>query len=528
MTDPTPAGEPGTPTVDILGPSPARRSGRRGPWLIGGALVTALAAGGVAWGVTWYKSDGAQAAEAVPANAIAYAGLTLDPSGEQKLDALRAFKRFPELRDQLDLGKDLGDVDLNRSLAKLVLGDLDCPQVSLDDVDGWLGERAGLAALPGESEDDVVPLLTLEVTSDGDAARGLKDLIACSGDDELGAAVSDGWAAISDTEAHARKALADASSSSLAEDDDYQRWTSAAGDRGVLTAYVAPRAATYLESAVTDLLGGATGVTLGDTELAPLRRAVKAFQGAGLQAGFDGDALTLETAGGFGKETGERPQDGARASDLLDRLPDDTAVALAVGAQPPLSDEDRAALDSAYREGLANGIAGSGTSEEVQDEARRLVADAPSYLDVLDLLRGGFALAVGRSFFETQGDSLPIALVVPGDGSGAKALLDQVGSMFGVPLDELVSQETRDGRTVVGADKSFNDAILDGGGLGSTAGFKKVVPGGDLYGGLYGDLGPILTSFDQQDTLGALDRVGFGTTTDDDGTVHLRLRLTTK
>lgn len=522
MTDPTPAGESSGPTVDILGPTPSRRGGRRGPWLIGGALATALAAGGVAWGVTWYSSDGAQAAEAVPADAIAYVGLTLDPSGEQKLDALRTFKKFPDLKRELDLGGDVGDVDLNRTFAQAVLGGLDCPGVSVDDVDGWLGERAGLAALPGPDGDGMIPLVTLEVTSDDDAARDLDDLVACVGDDELGVAVSDGWAAFSDSEAHARAALDDAAKSSLADDDGFQRWTSEAGDRGVVTGYLSPEAPRVLLGEAMDAYAGLLGgeAVGGADPRKELDKALDRFPGAGLQARFDGGGLSVDlvTAGATVKGSGAK-ESKATTSALaqLGGLPQDTAAAIAAagGTRPQLSDAELQQLDDAFKAG-------------VRSSAGPLADALPSYGDIVEAIQGGLVASVGRAFFETQGDELPAAVKVPGDGAGITGLIDELESTFGFDSSAFVTRASRDGSTAVGTDPAYVQKVLADGDLRDSKRFSGVLEGaGSPVLALYADLATIVPSVDDSGAFDALSAAGltFGV---DDGIGRVRLRITTE
>src|SRR3954471_4971700 len=87
-----------TPTDYLGGPSPASpHRGRR--WgLVGGAAVAVVAlAGATAWAVTQFLGAGAQPATAAPANTLAYVGLDLDPSGGQKIEALRTLRKFPAL-----------------------------------------------------------------------------------------------------------------------------------------------------------------------------------------------------------------------------------------------------------------------------------------------------------------------------------------------------------------------------------------------------------------------------------------------
>src|SRR3954462_8255466 len=80
------------------------------------AVVAALGAG--AYGVAQLMSGGASPATAVPADAVGYVSLDLDPSAAQKIEAIKIFRKFPALRHQLKIGS---RDDLRRSLFKGVL-----------------------------------------------------------------------------------------------------------------------------------------------------------------------------------------------------------------------------------------------------------------------------------------------------------------------------------------------------------------------------------------------------------------------
>ena len=68
------------------------------------AGIAALAVVGVgAWAAAQFFATGAQPSEALPAGTIGYASIDLDPSGAQKIEALRTLNKFPAFKDELDL-----------------------------------------------------------------------------------------------------------------------------------------------------------------------------------------------------------------------------------------------------------------------------------------------------------------------------------------------------------------------------------------------------------------------------------------
>src|ERR687890_665636 len=117
---PTPADQ--GPVEYLGGPEPTERGrrsrGRTGLVAGGAAAVVALGAAG-AWGVASFMSGGQEASEVVPADALAYVSLNLDPDGGQKLEAYRTLKKFPALQEYLE--KSSGGDDLRRSLVEPLL-----------------------------------------------------------------------------------------------------------------------------------------------------------------------------------------------------------------------------------------------------------------------------------------------------------------------------------------------------------------------------------------------------------------------
>jgi len=114
MTEQHPSSVPSGP-VEYLGegPAPARKGRGRGGLVAGGAAAAVVLGAAGAWGVTSFMSGGQEAAEVVPADALGYVSLNLDPDAGQKLAAYRTLKKFPALADTL-----AGGADLRRSLVE--------------------------------------------------------------------------------------------------------------------------------------------------------------------------------------------------------------------------------------------------------------------------------------------------------------------------------------------------------------------------------------------------------------------------
>ena len=54
-----------------------------------------------AYGVVQLMAGGSSAATAVPADAVGYVSLDLDPSASQKIEAFKILRKFPAIKKQL-------------------------------------------------------------------------------------------------------------------------------------------------------------------------------------------------------------------------------------------------------------------------------------------------------------------------------------------------------------------------------------------------------------------------------------------
>ena len=120
--------------------------GRRRALLIGGGVAALALVGVGAFAAFQFFATGAQPSEALPATTIGYASIDLDPSGAQKVEALRTLNKFPAFKDELGLDT---DDDLRKALFDRIQGGEDaCANLEYArDVESWLGNRAGVAMI---------------------------------------------------------------------------------------------------------------------------------------------------------------------------------------------------------------------------------------------------------------------------------------------------------------------------------------------------------------------------------------------
>ncbi len=205
-----------------------------------------------AWAAYGFFSTGAQPAEALPADTLGYASIDLDPSGGQKIEALRILNKFPAFKDEVGID---GDDDLRKALFDEIQDEVDCAGLDYeDDVEPWLGDRAAFAAVDVGGEDPD-PVIVVQV-KDADAAdKGLETLKGCGDGEDLGWAIEGDWAVLAETDDIADDVVAATEKGSLADDEDFQQWTSEAGGAGVATLYAGPAAGDYLAEHADDVFG---------------------------------------------------------------------------------------------------------------------------------------------------------------------------------------------------------------------------------------------------------------------------------
>ncbi len=211
------------------------------------ATVLALVVGGGAF--AFYKLDpfnlftaGPQAAEALPANAIFYVGVDLEPSAEQKVAALRFLNHFPAFREEVQIDDE--NADVRRRVFEEAAEDAEdpaCAAISYDaDIAPWIGGKFGVAGVAGPPGTEPDVMLAMEVTDRDAASVGLEKLRSCSDESEkdYGFAFTGDYAVLAETQALAEQFAASADDASLADDDDFNADMESLGDLGVATMWV--------------------------------------------------------------------------------------------------------------------------------------------------------------------------------------------------------------------------------------------------------------------------------------------------
>lgn len=514
--------------------------------VLAGVVVLGLAAvGGGVWAATSFLGTGAQPAEALPASTLGYASIDLDPSGGQKIEAIRMLNKFPAFEDELGLDT---DDDIKRKIFDE--GDVSGACDGLDyarDIEPWLGDRAAVAAVD-LGEEQPVPVAVVQVEDADAAADGLARIRDCAAGEPVGWTITGEWAVVAETEAQADQVAAETDKATLADDATYQKWTGEVGDAGVLNLYAAPAAGDYLAEHLDELgfpfgpMGmPAQGATVYDSSAGGMPpspqlpdevvESLRDFQGVAATLRFDDGALELESVGDA-DALRQSKFDTDAGDDVLASLPTETAAAIGVG------------LQDGWAQSLLDQIGGVLGSGETPDQ---MVAQAEKWTglalpeDLETLLGDSTVIAIGSDFDpeafanSEDGSDIPIGIKVKGDADAIEGVLDKVRDRIGEPMSEPLRSRSTGDVVAIGPNDDYLAEILGDGGLGDSEAFRNVVRESERAGAI------VFVNFDAggnwlsgladgdpeaRENLEPLEGLGISSWQDGD-TSHGMVRLTT-
>lgn len=452
--------------------------------VLGGLLGLVAVGGGAAWAATSFLSTGDQPAQALPAGTIGYVSVDLDPSGEQKIEAIRTLRKFPAFAEEVDLDT---DDDLRERLFTELTESGECDGLDYAaDVEPWLGDRVAVAAVDTGAESPS-PVMVVQVTDADGAEDGLATLQETCGGDEVDAAtagwaVEGDWAVIGETAEIAEGVVADAGEGTLADDADFQTWTEEAGDPGVISMYAAPAAGQYL----ADLYSGQGeafgylddtegGMAEPDDELTEeMEQSLAEFRGAAATIRFDDGALEIEAAADPGQSLMALSGIDQGGSELVSALPDDTVAAFALGFSEGWFTEmvDNVAgmsgADMTVEEMMAEMSAASGL--DLPADAEALAGDASAVS-----MGAGFDL---EAFFNGGPGELPMGVTIQGDPDEIQGVLDKLKAQMG-PEADMLETEVEGDKVVISPNDDYRATLAGGGTLGDSEAFEEVVGDAD-------------------------------------------------
>ena len=417
-----------------------------------------------------YKTDpfhiftsGPQAAEAIPADAVFYVGVDLDPSATQKVNALRFLNHFPAFKEASGV-KD-ANTDIRKTIFDKALEASPCGDLTYDaDVRPWLGSKFALAGMPPESDNNQpTPVFAIEVSDEAAAAKGLEKLAACGPDSgDFGIAFTGDYALVAETQDQADKYADAAGSKSLADDADFKADMDALGDLGVATGWV------DIDGAI-DLFGSDLALTGSDSGLDFLRSS---YQRAAVTFRFESDHAEFATS-----VYGDTP-DISHSENQIVNLPDSAVFAASeAGGGARLS----ASWDNIMKAAKSSGADIEGQIADFEAKTGLSVPD-----DIETVLGDNLMFALDSEgltadAIQAQDPTLLNAGVrFTGDKDQLNSIYDKV---LGLVQDEagadvpFTKTETDDG-LVIATNDSYADKLSGDGSLGDTDAFTSVVDNG--------------------------------------------------
>ncbi|MFI7060777.1 DUF3352 domain-containing protein [Kribbella sp. NPDC050124] len=478
-------------------PEPKKR-GKLIPIIAALAMVLVVAGGGVfAYGKL---NGGKQPAAVLPGTAVAYARVDLNPSAGQKVAAIRYLLKFPSVKENLGLTGEQDDLrqKLFETIKKYAGDDL--ADVDYDkDVKPWLGERAGLAALPPAGDkDDPVIVVAVEVKNEDEAAKGLDKLMA-NEDKKPGRAFSNGYVLLADDQATVDQAVAASKDNPLEKNAKFSADMDALGEQGFASVWADMKG-------IADISG-----KVGSEQLAGISDASMA---AALR--FDSSYVELK---GVAHGDQSVKVDGADAGELIGQLPDTTAGAIAISGGENLVDTMWKQVEKASNGNVQQLV------DAFQDETGLTLPG-----DLKSLLGKNLAVAIDKE----AGDGPKIAARMETDPAKAEPVVEKLTDLLRRKANGNIPIETAkdEGSLVVATDQSYADQVLKGGNLGGTDTFKQALP--DTKGAVtigYIDFeaaGSLSREFSSNKDLAALRSGGYVVRSTGDGKAEFSLRVVAK
>ncbi|MFC6156587.1 DUF3352 domain-containing protein [Kribbella jiaozuonensis] len=480
-------------------PEPKKKRGKVIPIIAALAMVLVVAGGGIfAYGKL---AGGKQPADVLPGTAVAYARVDLNPSAGQKVAAIRFMMKFPSVKDKLRLTGDKDD--LRQKLFEQIKkssGD-DLADVDYDkDIKPWLGDRAGVAALPpadGKREPDVV--VAVQVKNQDAANKGMDKLLA-NEDKKPGRAFSDGYMLLSDDQATVDSAVETAKDNPLTKNAKYSADMDKLGEQGFLSGWADVKGI----ASITGKVDSGQIAGLGDATTAVALR-------------FDASYVELKGIGQGDKSI--KVNSGADAADLITKLPDSTAGAIAISGGDNLIDTAWQQVQKAGGENLKPML------DRISEETGLTLPD-----DLKSLAGKNLAVAMDKD----TANGPKIAARMETDPAKAEPVVQKLTSLLrqrssaNIPIETAKDDDT----LVVSTSKEYADQVLQGGNLGGTDNFKQALP--DTKGALmigyvdFASIGSLSQRFADDKDLAALRSAGIVTRSTGDGQAEFSLRVVAK
>ncbi len=429
--------------------------------LIAVAALAAIVIGGGAFAVVKIMGGGGdQPSTAMPDTTAVYAQVDIDPSVGQKVAALKFFdgmdtKELEEMRD--GQGRE-ALFDWIAEDGDNALSDMDYEE----DVEPWLGDRAGVGVVSGATTEDLVPILAIQVKDEAAAESFLNEVVEAEDEtDDVEFFFRGDYAVFAGpAEIEGVKQALDAGT--LADSDAFTSDVSSLGEQGIVSMWADLPAFQELSDSVNKEMG----MSLSDAATTPFIDSQAELEGRlAATLRFEDDAIELY---GAAFDSGAETIAGGDSAHLISTLPEDTAAAFGIEHGDQYVDQVWTLLEEAYPNDVA----------EVQQEAAAEGFNLPE--DVKTLVGDSMVIAAGPEIvnLDTMDDSnVPVGYQAHTDADAAVDLIDRVIAASGEDLPVPYGAE---GDTfIVAGSEPYYDALAGGGDLGSNRAFELSVPDAD-------------------------------------------------
>ncbi|MBB5786080.1 DUF3352 domain-containing protein [Jiangella mangrovi] len=476
--DATPPSDPTRPLAYLDGAAaePAIVPRKRRGLLAGGIAAAVLIAGSGAV-FAWQALDGGgtQPHEVLPADAIGYVRLDLDPSAGQKIQAFRLLQKFPLFSEATGITDE--NVDLRELFIDELASSTGCDIDFATDVEPWVGERVGAAMLP-PSGDAGEPgyVVALQASDQENATAAMDRILGCGGSGgsgdggAIGRAYVDGYLLLTDTQDDADAYAAAAADSSLADNAEFTEAMDLLGEQGIASAW-------FSGTAMFDAFDG----------------SASAF---GIGAGASGNGLpSVEEARELVDETYRSVAFSVRFDDRFAEL----AGVVTGSAYQALSG---GGVEADVPDSTTFFVGSNNTAQYIRDNWEATIASVPEAEEMLAELQDQTGLVLPDDIATALGENLTVAvdasdldlegLAQYGDFSsidlGMRVVTDPeafadlwervqgLAADSGLPLDDLPLQTTDDGY-VLATSEDYAAELLEGGGLADTDAYRTAVSG---------------------------------------------------
>ncbi len=409
---------------------------------------------------------GPQAAEGLPADAVLYAGMDLEPTASQKIDALRFLGHFPAFRDSAGITDE--NTDVRRVLVAKLIDSLRCSAIDYtQDVEPWLGQRFGFALMPPTPSEERPFAVAVQVGDEAAARKAIAVLESCVAGAQgspagqaAGVAFANGYLLLSQTRADAVRYAKAAREHSLADDAQFSADVGSLGDAGVATMWV-------------DVKAAVAAFGSGSGSLSDLSDATSSAQRAAATFRFGSDHVEVATSV-FGDPTAVQHGDNP-----IVNLPASTVFAV---SESGAGQRVAHAWDSSIAKARSQNL---DIDKQISDFEAQTGLRLPGDLETI--LGSNIMLALDRegltsaTFAGADSSGLNLGVRFTNDPKKLDAIYDRLLGLVHSQVDQatpFVKLDVEDG-LVIASNETYADKLgaLDGD-LGSSDAFTSVVDNG--------------------------------------------------